>query len=1042
MNPFRISKIVLWGANAIFLAFLLGCAAEENSSPGPSAQAGSDPPTTPVTVSLQSGASVLNAAKQAVSLAPAPSTVTQIKLEVNDSQGSSLIPPLTLSPSRTGPVTASFDIPSGAGRVFIARALGGDGTMLFQGQVTVDLPPNVLTKVGIEMVPNAIIISPSNVSVAASTSQQFAATIVGLSSQSVTWSVNGVSGGNSTVGTIASISGNPAVYTAPASPATSQIITIRATSVSSPGIFGEATVSISGGVITPPPSTVLIQPYGIAIEPGGTTAVVTDSICCGNQGRLSRVDLTTLQPIETVASGFSVPRGVAIEPGTGAALVIDSGTCCSTSGTLTRVSLTTGAKTVVASGLGNPTGITLEEGGNTALVSGGSQLYRINLTSGAVTPVSNVGGLGVSLEPDGLSALVVSFNLSRVDLATGSISQLPVSQGLSGTGLVVESNDYALITQTLCCSSTGGILSRMNLATGVLQTIGLGLNNPAGIAVESTGQTVLVVEQGTACCVPGTPKITRLNLPVSKVKPVFMGFSNPKGIAKESTGTALVVDERGTLSRIDPASGAITSITSRLNAPQRVVVESGGTTALVTQRDNLSRVHLTTGAITPLCTGLLSPTGISIEVGGASALVSESGSGKLLRCNLSSGTVTVIAVDLSSPQNVQIEPGGASAVVLSGGNLSRVILASGIVTRINSNCCFPAYSDFAIESGGSTALVSIASCCSSSGEMQRIDLRTGNVISTLVSSLNQPNALIIESSGASALVIEPGAKRISRVNLTALTITPVVYWLGAPAAIAIESSENSALVLDSTLGRVLRLNLSSGALTLLASGLSSPSGIAMESGEDTVLVVEGPSFTCCTPSPEKLTRVTLATGALSTITTLLDTLRSVAIGSGGDTAFVTEFTSGRVMEVDLTSGTVTVVTSGLSSPQGIAIEAGGTSALVAGGNSCCSSTPVNGLHRITLASGARTPISTTQSFGQVAVETGGTTALVTGTLGCCSGINSLIRVDLATGTNTTLATGLGGAFSNFSLGLAILPDGQSALVTDPVTGKIVQVPLP
>lgn len=400
--------------------------------------------------------------------------------------------------------------------------------------------------------------------------------------------------------------------------------------------------------------------------------MVTDAVCCGNQGRLTRVDLTTLKPIGTVASGFSAPRGVVVEPGKGTALVVDSGSCCSVSGTVTRVDLTTGVKTVVASGLSNPAGIVLEAGDTTALVSGGSQLLRINLTSGAVAPVGNVGGQAVSIEPSGLSALVASsFSLSRVNLATGSVSQIPVSQGWSGAGLVVESDDYALVTQNVCCTASG-MLSRLNLSTGALQIIGSGLSSPSGIAIESSGNTVLVVEQGSCCILPGSPKITRLNLPASKIKPVFIGFStaysSAKGIAEESTGTALVVDSAGTLSRIDPTTGAV----------------------------------------------------------------------------------------------------------------------------------------------------------------KRIDLKTGSVTSIFVSSLIQPVALTMESSGASALVIELGAQRVSRVNLTALTVTPVVYELGAPDAIVFESSGATALVLDSTLGRVLRLDISSGTLTLLASGLSAPSSVAIE----------------------------------------------------------------------------------------------------------------------------------------------------------------------------------------------------------------------
>jgi YD repeat-containing protein len=68
---------------------------------------------------------------------------------------------------------------------------------------------------------------------------QFSALVqVGSSDPTVLWSVNGVNGGNSTVGTIT----QNGFYTAPATPGTG--IVVRATSVSVPTLFGEANVTI------------------------------------------------------------------------------------------------------------------------------------------------------------------------------------------------------------------------------------------------------------------------------------------------------------------------------------------------------------------------------------------------------------------------------------------------------------------------------------------------------------------------------------------------------------------------------------------------------------------------------------------------------------------------------------------------------------------------------------------------------------------------------------------------------------------------------
>src|SRR6185295_6169319 len=69
--------------------------------------------------------------------------------------------------------------------------------------------------------------------------QQFFASVNGITGeQSVQWSVNGVNGGNSYVGTITS----SGFYTAPNQP--TAVFAIRATSVASPAVFGQAQVVV------------------------------------------------------------------------------------------------------------------------------------------------------------------------------------------------------------------------------------------------------------------------------------------------------------------------------------------------------------------------------------------------------------------------------------------------------------------------------------------------------------------------------------------------------------------------------------------------------------------------------------------------------------------------------------------------------------------------------------------------------------------------------------------------------------------------------
>ncbi len=87
-------------------------------------------------------------------------------------------------------------------------------------------------------IPVIVTISPTSATVAAGGTQQFTATVQNTSNTAVTWQVNGVTGGNATVGTISS----SGLYTAPASPAT---VTVTAVSQADTTKSASAQVTIT-----------------------------------------------------------------------------------------------------------------------------------------------------------------------------------------------------------------------------------------------------------------------------------------------------------------------------------------------------------------------------------------------------------------------------------------------------------------------------------------------------------------------------------------------------------------------------------------------------------------------------------------------------------------------------------------------------------------------------------------------------------------------------------------------------------------------------
>jgi hypothetical protein len=103
----------------------------------------------------------------------------------------------------------------------------------------------------------SILISPLSASLAAGAQQQFTATVTGSSNTAVTWQVNGMAGGNATVGTITA----SGLYTAPGS-APSTAITITAVSAANPADSASVSVTIVAAsiAVTVAPSSAILAP--------------------------------------------------------------------------------------------------------------------------------------------------------------------------------------------------------------------------------------------------------------------------------------------------------------------------------------------------------------------------------------------------------------------------------------------------------------------------------------------------------------------------------------------------------------------------------------------------------------------------------------------------------------------------------------------------------------------------------------------------------------------------------------------------------------
>jgi hypothetical protein len=163
--------------------------------------------------------------------------------------------------SSAGLYSAPSTVPPG-GSVTIAATSTADPSE--SAQATVTIVPAV-----------SVALSPTSASVIVSQTQQFTATVSGTSNTTVSWSVNGVAGGNSTAGTISSTG----LYSAPSTVPAGGSVTIAATSIADPTKSAQATVTVVPAVsvaLSPASASVIVsqtQQFTATVSGTSNTAV-------------------------------------------------------------------------------------------------------------------------------------------------------------------------------------------------------------------------------------------------------------------------------------------------------------------------------------------------------------------------------------------------------------------------------------------------------------------------------------------------------------------------------------------------------------------------------------------------------------------------------------------------------------------------------------------------------------------------------------------------------------------------------------------------
>ena len=317
--------------------------------------------------------------------------------------------------SANGLYTAPASAPSSA--VTVTATSAASTTASASSSVTVTAAPAAI----------AVTISPVSASVKAGATQQFAGTVTGTTTTTITWQVNGIASGNSTVGTISTTG----LYTAPAS-APSSAVTVTAVSYYDPAVSANATVSVSGS------STPAASGKAYYVSPSGSDS---------NPGTASAPFLTIQQAANVATAGYTVY----VAPGTyNVSSEIVTGNNGTASAPITFESTTQfGAKIVTSSA-------------NNGLYLGGA--YNI------------VEGFDISASGNNTTALL-KMGASNTQAIGNRVHDMGASSCVSGAGIQIGSGTTAITV-------AGNYIYNIGLAPSA------GCNQTHGIYVLTSGNTI------------------------------------------------------------------------------------------------------------------------------------------------------------------------------------------------------------------------------------------------------------------------------------------------------------------------------------------------------------------------------------------------------------------------------------------------------------------------------------------------------------------------------------------------------------------------
>jgi len=511
-------------------------------------------------------------------------------------------------------------------------------------------------------------------------------------------------------------------------------------------------------------------------------------------------------------------------------------------------------------------------------------------------------------------------------------------------------------------------------------TVGSGLVNPVGVAVDPTGDLYIADDQAWINSQPGIVYEVPAN-GSGQIAPVT-GLGDPTSLATDAAGN-LYISDTGNLEIFEMPANPNASWPSspELQEIGPIAADGAGNVYTIGQyTSTLNRLTPGLNGESPFGPGFSTPAGVAADFAG-NVYVSDAGNNNIVKISPDGSSSSVLA-SIQNPGPITVDAGGNLYIVNTQGNLYTI--TAGTTTALQIGSGLTNVSSLAIDGKGNIYYTDISnhvvkkispvggyflntplpvglSFSNSTGIISgtttagspatNYSITAYNVTGGTSTILNiEIIALAISYSGpdtySTGAAITPLTPTSSGVSAPGYSSSPVALGSGFkyPAGVAFDAAGN-VYVADENNNAVYKIPVGGGAPVTLGSGFNSPLGVAVDAAGN-VFVADA--------SNNAVKEIPVGGGAIITLGSGFKVPASLALDAAGN-IYVADFGNGAIKKIPVGGGATITLATVSTNTQGVAVDAAGNVYFGTVFGNQVKMIPVGGGGLVTLGSGFNQP---------------------------------------------------------------------------------------